>query len=410
MEYGQDAGEKERLINEQKTEIRRLQQENSNLKNELRRIAYIDIAEQRKTESVLRQSRKLLLQIFNHTPLPIIVIRIKDRSVVEVNDTFLKRSGLTRTEINEDNQQCLRGWDDPYEVRKFMEMIRQDGQIKNIEMKNKLPSGEIRTMLVSAVIINWQEEECLLVIGNDITEIKKYRNERLQLGYLNLIRHMAAGIAHEIKSPMSTIKQFLQLFANKEKYRADKKAFELTIEELDRVNNIIDTFSLLARQNTTQMTLQSLNDHIVNLFPLIMDEAINNNVYVKMELSDAQPVMIDQDDIGQLLNNLVRNGMDAMPDGGILTIGTFQDKKGVNLFIKDKGQGIPGEIMEKIGTPFFTTKDRRTGLGLAVCYSIAARHNAKIEIKTGPEGTEVFVIFPTAAQAANTKVSKSAPA
>lgn len=410
MKNSQEAADKDRLIQEYEAEKRRLQQENANLKSELLSIAYIDIAEQRKAEAALRQSRKLLLQIFNHTPLPIIVLRSKDSSVVEVNDTFLKRSGLNRIEVLEKTEACFNDWEDPREFYKFMEIIKRDGQVKNFEMENRLLSGEIRTLLISAVTINWQDEECILAIGNDITENKKFRNEMLRLDYLNLIRQLAAGIAHEIKNPMATVRQFLHLFGSKEKYRADRKAFELVTEELDRVNEIIDTFSLLARQYTIDMRMRSLNDNIVNLFPVIIDEAVKNNVFIKLELSDAAPIMIDDREIWELLLSLVRNGMDAMPNGGILTIKTFQDLKGVNLVIKDKGHGIPEEIMEKIALPFFTTNDKHTGLGLAVCYSIAARHNAKIEIKTGPEGTAFYVIFPVPAAAKNIPTGKSAPA
>jgi PAS domain S-box-containing protein len=410
MKNSPEAADKDRLIKEYEAEKRKLQQENADLKSELRSIAYIDIAEQRKAEAALRQSQKLLQQIFNHMPLPIIVLRSKDLSVVEVNDTFLKRSCLSRTEVIDKEEHRFNDWQDPREFWKFMEIIKQEGQVKNFEIKSRLPSGEIRALLISAVIISWQDEECILVIGNDITEIKKLRNEMLRLDYLNLIRQLAAGIAHEIKNPMSTVRQFLQLFGSKEKYRADRKAFELIIEELDRVNDIIDTFSLLARQNNIDMKLQSLNDNIVNMFPAIMDEAVKNNVFIKLDLSDVAPVMIDQGEIWQLLLSLVRNGMDAMPNGGILTIRTFQDLKGINLVIKDKGHGIPEEIMEKIALPFFTTNDKRTGLGLAVCDSIAARHNAKIEIKTGPEGTAFYVIFPVPAAVINIPTSESAPA
>jgi PAS domain S-box-containing protein len=410
MEHGQEEANKDRSIQLYKAELKRLQLENTNLKSELRSVAYIDIAEQRKAEAALRQSQKLFQQIFDHTPLPIIVLKSKDLSVVEINDAFLQQSGLSRAELIENEQYCFNDWKDPREFHGFMEIITQNGQVKNFEMENRMQSGEIRTMLISAVTINWQDEECILVIGNDVTENKKLRNEMRRLDYLNLIRQLAAGISHEIKDPMSTVRQFLQLFGSKEKYRADRKAFELVTEELDRVNEIIDTFSLLARQDNIDMKLQSLNDNIVNLFPVIMDEAIKNNVFIKLELSDAAPVMIDEGEIRKLLLSLVRNGMDAMPNGGILTIKTYQDIKGVNLVIKDKGHGIPEEIMEKIALPFFTTNDKHTGLGLAVCYSIAARHNAKIEIKTGPEGTAFFVIFPAPAQAKNIQTGKSAPA
>jgi signal transduction histidine kinase len=91
-----------------------------------------------------------------------------------------------------------------------------------------------------------------------------------------------------------------------------------------------------------------------------------------------------------------------MPKGGILTIKTFKDDDGVHLVVQDEGKGIPPEIMDKIGTPFLTTKKEGTGLGLAVCYSIAERHIAKITVDTSPEGTSFKVTFPVTAYYAET--------
>ncbi len=92
----------------------------------------------------------------------------------------------------------------------------------------------------------------------------------------------------------------------------------------------------------------------------------------------------------QLILNFVRNGLEAMSPGGRLTIGTFVEDGQVVLFIQDQGAGIPPEVVQKLGTPFLTTKENGTGLGLPICYSIAHRHNAKIDVKTGDSGTYFF--------------------
>ncbi len=92
--------------------------------------------------------------------------------------------------------------------------------------------------------------------------------------------------------------------------------------------------------------------------------------------------------------NLVRNGLEAMSAKGRLTIKTYENRNGVTMAIHDQGPGMSTETQEKIGTPFFTTKPDGTGLGLAVCYSIAQRHNATIKVQTGSRGTVFKVIFP----------------
>ncbi|OPX90177.1 MAG: Sporulation kinase A [Pelotomaculum sp. PtaB.Bin104] len=97
--------------------------------------------------------------------------------------------------------------------------------------------------------------------------------------------------------------------------------------------------------------------------------------------------------IYQLLLNLVRNAIEAMSPGGLLKIKIFQAGSEVVLAVQDQGQGITPEVLEKIGTPFSTTKDTGTGIGLATCYSIAGRHQARIEAETGPGGTTFYVKF-----------------
>jgi len=102
---------------------------------------------------------------------------------------------------------------------------------------------------------------------------------------------------------------------------------------------------------------------------------------------------LDEREIRQLILNLVRNGMEAMPENRLLNIGTFVKNNEVVLEICDQGSGIDPQVMDRLGTPFVTTKDEGTGLGLPVCYSIAARHNAAIDVKTSSHGTTFLVCF-----------------
>ena len=141
------------------------------------------------------------------------------------------------------------------------------------------------------------------------------------------------------------------------------------------------------------MKKQSLNQKIRSIYPLLQADALKQGKSIKLELGDIPYVIIDKNEIHQLIHNLIRNGLEAMPQGGLLTIKTFREDDVIVLAVKDKGRGIAPENLEKIGTPFFTTKDTGTGLGLAVCYSIAARHKARIGMETGTEGTTFFVRF-----------------
>jgi signal transduction histidine kinase len=114
-------------------------------------------------------------------------------------------------------------------------------------------------------------------------------------------------------------------------------------------------------------------------------------------LCDPPQIQVDEREIRQLIINIARNGMESMSGNGTLTIGTKSTTDEVVLFIRDEGSGLPPEILHKLGTPFLTTKEKGTGLGLAVCYSIAARHNARIDYETGEAGTTFYVRFPVPA-------------
>lgn len=124
-----------------------------------------------------------------------------------------------------------------------------------------------------------------------------------------------------------------------------------------------------------------------------MADAMTINKSIRTELGVIPDLLVDEKEIRQLLLNLVRNGLEAMPAGGTLAIKTYAEANEVILAIKDEGQGISPEMLTKLGTPFITTKENGTGLGLAVCYSIVARHKGTINVETGPDGTTFYIHF-----------------
>ncbi|AEG61607.1 PAS sensor protein [Desulforamulus ruminis DSM 2154] len=229
-------------------------------------------------------------------------------------------------------------------------------------------------------------------IMQDITERKRYENELIKLDRLNLIGEMAAGISHEVRNPMTTIRGFLQMLREKESRY--KSYYDLMIEELDRANLIITEFLSIGRSKPTGLEVQNLNHIISSLIPLIKADAANQDKNLQIDISEIPDILLNENEIRQLILNLCRNGLEAMQQsGGYLTIRTYRDPNHLVLVVQDQGEGIKPEYLEKLGTPFFTTKDYGTGLGLGICYSIAARHNATISIDTGPKGTTFYVKF-----------------
>ena len=355
--------------------------------------SFIDITERKKTEEALRLSRELFFKAFNANPLLMAIVAMNSGKFVEVNETFTKKNGYTKEELIEHRMTDINYWVDLSERCKFNEEIAKKGFMDNFEARFRNKSGEISTYLLSGVIISWKGEDCILAISNDVTELRRYQNEIARLDRLYLIGEMAAGISHEIRNPMTTVRGFLQLFMKRDRYAQDKADLNIMIDELDRANSIITEFLSLAKDKAIDLGMQSLNKKILALLPLLQADAMKDDKTIKLELGNIPCILFDKDEIHQLILNLGRNGLEAMLPGGYITIKTFKESDRVVLAVQDQGKGIAPEVLERIGTPFFTTKDNSTGLGLAICYSIAQRHNARIDVETGSTGTTFYVRF-----------------
>ena len=243
-------------------------------------------------------------------------------------------------------------------------------------------------------VVAYPYDEGICCLFKDITEKKKYEKELKRLSNLDLIGQMAAGISHEIRNPMTTVRGFLQLLKKEEEFQRHNGYFNVMIEELDRANSIITEFLSMGNTRTSDLEMLDLNTIIHDITPLIKVDTLNQNKFIQFDTKDIPELLLNRNEIRQLVINLYRNGLEAMNTGKVLFISTYmEDEDCVVLAVRDQGKGIRPEIVEKLGTPFYTTKDNGTGLGLGICYAIAARHNAKIEIQTGSEGTTFFIKF-----------------
>ena len=231
-----------------------------------------------------------------------------------------------------------------------------------------------------------------------LEELVKERSDALivqqqainRLQQLNLVAEMSANIAHEVRNPMTTVRGFLQLLGGREYNEKDKYFFELMISELDRANVIITEFLLFSKEKKYLLKKQNLNTIITKLIPLL---DIDTKYNLVSDLGEIPELLLDEKQICQLILNFTNNGYESMPSGGRLVIKTYQSNEKVIFEVQDEGKGIDPEILDKIGTPFFTTKEQGTGLGLGVCRNIIDQHHAQFEIESSPKGSNFRVIF-----------------
>ena len=353
----------------------------------------LEITRRKKADEELRLSRERFARAFNANPSSMSIHRLADGEIIDVNNAFLKSTGYQREEITGPIPVKFNLCVGLSQLNKVKEILLKQGSVSNLELNIRTSFGEIRTVLMSAEIIELNGEQCVLTASNDITELKQYEKKIALLDRLNLVGQMAASIGHEIRNPMTTVRGFLQFLGGKEECTKYSQYFKLMINELDRANSIITEFLFLAKDKAINLELQNLNTIINSIYPLLRADAVMQHKNIKLELEEVPDLFLDGKEMRQVLHNLVRNGMEAMSPGETVTIKTLVEDGKVVLAVQDQGDGIDPALLEKLGTPFITTKETGTGLGLAVCYSIANRHKASIKVKTSPEGTTVFVRF-----------------
>ena len=287
--------------------------------------------------------------------------------------------------------------DKHYELDEMLANISQGLPMAHYETLRQRKDGQVINVCYTLSPIKDHSGEIIGVskIVKDVTAQKKLEKEMIRMDQMTLVGEMAASIGHEVRNPMTTVRGFLQLLGGQKSSAKYSEYIPLMISELDRANAIITEFLSISRTKTTEFARQNLNDIIECILPLVQVEAVTDDKLINLELNTIPDLLLDHKEIRQVILNLARNGLEAMDKGGCLTIKTsFADADNeVILSIQDEGEGIKPEIMDRLGTPFLTTKEKGTGLGLAVCFGIAARHNAKIMAETSPQGSTFFMKF-----------------
>lgn len=353
-----------------------------------------DISDRKKAEEDLRLAEERFGKAFMASPIPLSISTLAEGTYLDVNDSFLQATGYLREEVIGRSSKELRLWPDANQRDQFFQRLRDGEKLRNLEIRFTTKLGQERLAQISMERIEIGGEDCAVIIFIDITEKKELEKDIARLDRLNLIGQMAASIGHEIRNPMTAVRGFIQMLNEQECYAKDQAFFEVMIEELDRANDIISEYLSMANNKIVNLRPQYLDQVVKAISPIIEANAIYKGINVRLNLGKPPMPVIDDKEIRQMILNLSNNGIEAMSEGGILTIGTDRTDQEIILFVQDQGPGLDEEVIEKLGTPFLTTKDKGTGLGLAVCYSIAARHHARIDFETGPAGTTFKVFFP----------------
>lgn len=236
------------------------------------------------------------------------------------------------------------------------------------------------------------------LLVDDVSNPRKMEQVMAQSEKLAVMGQLAAGAAHEIRNPLTSVRGFIQLLRNELQGTPKIEYINIIINEIDRVNTIINEFLKLAKPVVPKRRPTNIKELVEDVRLLVEGEAFLNNITIQEEYADnLTEVMVDGEQIKQVLINAVRNAFEAMSMGGVLTIRVYQvpHEQRICLEISDTGTGMEESAVNRIFEPFFTTKENGTGLGMAVSSEIMKSHEGTIEIKSVVgQGTTVYLCLP----------------
>jgi PAS domain S-box-containing protein len=349
------------------------------------------------TENELWSKNEYLKSYFNNTTDAIVLYNL-DNSIVEVNESFQRLTGYNEEEIKNVKVKLI---DDQY-LEEFSENIREMKKTKNsktVETVVKCKNGSQCYFIVTITPIKNRMNKITgyICIGKDITKLKFTEEALKRTEMLSVVGQLAAGVAHEIKNPVTVLSGFVQLMRQSDEAESHQYYYEIMQSELKRILQITNEFLVLGKQQTYTLVRKKIGLIIKEVVLLLKAEAEKNGVHIILKAMDnIPPISCNPDQLKQVFINIIKNSIEAMPNGGSLWIDIrVEGDRSVIIETIDEGYGMTKETLAKIGTPFYTTKQEGTGLGMMVSHKIIESHHGKITIESEVNvGTKIKIEFP----------------
>jgi PAS domain S-box-containing protein len=340
--------------------------------------------------------RKRLESLVRYNPLGISAFDMNDR-FVSVNSAYEKITGYSESELVGRSRYTLWAEEDYSTARAVLDYSLQGEIKKDVEVELRHKRGH--KIPIRFTLVPMKDGDRMVgyfAMVTDLTETKLAERVLQTQEKMSVIGQMAAGVAHEIRNPLTSIKGFLHILSGS-LTPGQTKYYDIMKGELNRIESIVSEMLVLAKPQTATFHAMDVREKITEAVTQLANEARISNVQLTVELSDSIPQLIgDGNQLKQVFLNLATNALEAMPDGGRLKIAVRSDeRRRVVVTFEDTGPGIPDSILSKIGEPFYSTKTKGTGLGFMVSKRIIDNHNGAIRIRTSEtDGTTVTVELP----------------
>lgn len=339
---------------------------------------YRIIKERKRMEQTLEESESKYRLIAENTS-DLIMVMDKENSISYFSPSHEVVLGYQVPELEKIEICKLIHPDDVLNFRDTMTKIMKNKESMPVEFRFQHLNGkwidfESRCM---PVMNDGKSIEHIVIISRDISERKKSEEILLQSEKLSIVGELAAGVAHEIRNPLTTIKGFVQLYG---KDNGSNEINNLLLSELERIEIITSEMLSLGKPQAIQLNRANLCDLIDHIVEFLSPQANMKNIQFSRSYLGADFfITCEKNQLKQVFLNIFKNAMEAMPKGGHIDI---KLQKGIDgeciVSVQDEGFGIPEELLPRLGEPFYTLKEKGTGLGLMICHKIIKQHNGTI--------------------------------
>ena len=352
----------------------------------------------RRSRKLLQDTRAFAAEMVTNLPEGIIVVA-PDRAITFINPIARAQLSLAdRQVLGEDTASVL-----PPDLLDLLDAIppRQKGSA--LELTVPGPGGGELLLTVNSTAIVTEDGEVVgtMLILHDLSEIKRLQATVQKQEKLAAIGNLAAGVAHEVRNPLSSIKGYATYFGSLfAEDSAQKKAAEVMTAEVERLNRVISELLEIARPSDLKPRPTDIPFLLTSSLRLVQQEAEAAGVRIETDIAPGiAPFVLDPDRLTQALLNLYINAIQAMSAGGLLSVSASETAAGLELSVSDSGSGIAREALRKIFDPYYTSKNTGTGLGLAVVQKVVEAHGGTVRVQSEPgRGAHFTLILPRTMQ------------
>jgi two-component system, sporulation sensor kinase A len=354
-----------------------------------------DMTEFKSMERELRKTRELYDLITRNTT-DMIKVFTREQTVIYASPSHEKVLGYSPEQLVGKSCTTVISGEEREKFNKVSQNLLETGEPQLLETKMNTANGDIVFVetSISPIFNDRGEIELFVAVGRNITDRVNNDAALRNLDRLSIIGQLAAGVAHEIRNPLTSLKGFsklLQSSVNKEK---QDNYLSIIMEELDRIDIIVNEFMSLAKPQAIEFEKGNLMSILESTIMVLHPQALLHNVQIHLKRSENDIMLLcSPPQLKQVFVNFLKNAIEAMPNGGNVYISTQQIESGrVRIAFADEGAGIDDEMLKHLGTPFYTTKDKGIGLGLTVSNKIIQEHQGLMTIDSLiGEGTTVTV-------------------